>query len=76
MSCTFSSILKECDLTRKSNVYPQEVQPTNPDSYRARKIEYFQVRPERKKSAQERRDFQPQLMTASSEDDAVTNPDC
>ncbi|KAK2440124.1 Ribosomal protein L27 family protein [Trifolium repens] len=61
---------------KKISVYPQEVQPANPDSYRARKIEFFRARRERKKAAQERRDFQPQLILASVEDDAITSPDC
>ncbi|XP_004499828.1 large ribosomal subunit protein bL27c [Cicer arietinum] len=59
---------------KKISVYPQEVQPQNPDSYRARKIEYFRMRRERKKAAQERRALQPQLILASVDDAAITNP--
>ncbi|CAL5201504.1 unnamed protein product [Lathyrus oleraceus] len=65
---------------KKISVYPQEVTPPNPDSYRARKIEYFRMRRERKKAAQERRAFQPQLVLASADDvaddAAITNLDC
>jgi len=34
------------------------------------------MRRERKKAAQERRAFQPQLMLASVDDAAIENPDC
>ncbi|CAI8596038.1 unnamed protein product [Vicia faba] len=65
---------------KKISVYPREVTPPNPDSYRARKIEYFRMRRERKKAAQERRAFQPQLVLASvddaADDAALTNVDC
>ncbi|GAU20870.1 hypothetical protein TSUD_120620 [Trifolium subterraneum] len=61
---------------KQISVYPQEVQPANPDSYKARKIEFFRARRERKKAALERRDFQPELILASVEDDAITNADC
>ncbi|XLU42554.1 hypothetical protein S245_037368, partial [Arachis hypogaea] len=32
------------------SVYPREVQPENPNSYRARKREYFRMRHERRKA--------------------------
>ncbi|KAK7271443.1 hypothetical protein RJT34_27356 [Clitoria ternatea] len=61
---------------KKVSVYPREVQPENPNSYRARKREYFRVRRERKKAAKEGAIVQPQLVLASSDETAITNPMC
>ncbi|KAJ1704054.1 hypothetical protein LUZ63_003833 [Rhynchospora breviuscula] len=52
---------------KKISVYPYEKQPINPDSYRARKIEYFRMRRERKKAIKEGV-VEPQLVLASSDD--------
>lgn len=57
------------------SVYPQEVQPENPNSYRARKREYFRVRRERKK-ARQGAILKSQLVLASADDAAITNPMC
>ncbi|KAG4989074.1 hypothetical protein AAZX31_11G178200 [Glycine max] len=61
---------------KKVSVYPQEVQPENPNSYRARKREYFRVRRERKKARQEGAILKSQLVLASADDAAITNPVC
>lgn len=58
------------------SVYPQEVQPENPNSYRARKREYFRVRRERKKVRQEGAILKSQLVLASADDAAITNSMC
>lgn len=57
------------------SVYPREVQPENPNSYRARKREYFRLQRERKKARKEGSIAQPQLVLASS-DATETNPVC
>ena len=61
---------------KKVSVYPQEVQPENPNSYRARKREYFRVRRERKKVRQEGAILKSQLVLASADDAAITNSMC
>ncbi|RZC16507.1 50S ribosomal protein L27, chloroplastic-like isoform X1 [Glycine soja] len=61
---------------KKVSVYPREVQPENPNSYRARKREYFRVRRERKKARQEGAILKSQLVLASADDAAITNPMC
>ncbi|GLU18769.1 hypothetical protein SLE2022_350530 [Rubroshorea leprosula] len=53
---------------KKVSVYPREVQPENPNSYRARKREYFRMRRERKKAKQEGIVAQPELVLASAAD--------
>ncbi|KAI4350504.1 hypothetical protein L6164_004954 [Bauhinia variegata] len=58
---------------KKVSVYPREVQPENPNSYRARKREYFRMRRERKKARAEGAVVQPQLVLASA-DDAENTP--
>ncbi|XP_008441337.2 50S ribosomal protein L27, chloroplastic [Cucumis melo] len=60
---------------KKVSVYPREVQPENPNSYRARKREYFRLQRERKKARKEGIIAQPQLILAST-DDVETNPVC
>lgn len=62
---------------KKVSVYPREVQPENPNSYRARKREYFRLQREKKKARREGFTAQPQLVLASAEADALeTNPAC
>ncbi|KAG5066335.1 hypothetical protein GLYMA_04G139200v4 [Glycine max] len=61
---------------KKVSVYPREVQPENPNSYRARKREYFRVRRERKKVRQEGAILKSQLVLASADDAAITNSMC
>ncbi|PKI60335.1 hypothetical protein CRG98_019271 [Punica granatum] len=58
---------------KKISVYPREVQPENPNSYRARKREYFRLQRERKKAKKEGITLQPQLVLASA-DDAAADP--
>lgn len=58
------------------SVYPREVQPENPNSYRARKREYFRMRRERKKAREEEAILKSQLVLASADDAAITNPMC
>ncbi|PON61298.1 Ribosomal protein [Parasponia andersonii] len=58
---------------KKVSVYPREVQPENPNSYRARKREYFRLQRERKKARKEGIVPQPQLVLASAEDDTTDN---
>lgn len=66
--------MKTCTL--QVSVYPREVQPENPNSYRARKREYFRMRRERKKAREEGAIVQPQLVLASADDAAIINPIC
>ncbi|XP_015967892.1 50S ribosomal protein L27, chloroplastic [Arachis duranensis] len=61
---------------KKVSVYPREVQPENPNSYRARKREYFRMRRERRKAREAGAVLQPQLVLASVPDVAITNPVC
>ncbi|KAJ8767971.1 hypothetical protein K2173_020911 [Erythroxylum novogranatense] len=65
---------------KKVSVYPREVQPENPNSYKARKREYFRLQRERKKARKEgilAPTPGPQLVLASSNlDDAIDNPVC
>ncbi|EXC33368.1 50S ribosomal protein L27 [Morus notabilis] len=62
---------------KKISVYPREVQPENPNSYRARKKEYFRMQRERRKARQEGIVPEPQLVLASANDDATDdNPVC
>lgn len=59
------------------SVYPREVQPENPNSYRARKREYFRMKRERRKARQEGIVSEPQLVLASANDEATDdNPVC
>ncbi|NP_001392117.1 large ribosomal subunit protein bL27c [Nicotiana tabacum] len=64
---------------KKISVYPREVQPENPNSYRNRKRESFRLQRERRKARREGVILQPQLILASaaaesSEDNA--SPTC
>ncbi|XP_028767124.1 50S ribosomal protein L27, chloroplastic [Neltuma alba] len=61
---------------KKVSVYPREVQPENPNSYRARKREYFRMRRERKKAREEAAIVQSQLVLASADESAIVNPMC
>ncbi|KAI3417931.1 uncharacterized protein J3R85_014063 [Psidium guajava] len=61
---------------KKISVYPREVQPENPNSYRARKREYFRLQRERKKAREEGIVAEPQLVLASADDTAESNPNC
>ncbi|CAN1154022.1 50S ribosomal protein L27, chloroplastic [Linum perenne] len=61
---------------KKVSVYPREVQPENPNSYRARKREQFRLQREKKKAKKEAREGkvrvpEPQLVLASN---AEENP--
>ncbi|OIW17436.1 hypothetical protein TanjilG_22548 [Lupinus angustifolius] len=57
---------------KKVSVYPREVQPENPNSYRARKREYFRMRRERKKAREEESILQYQILLAAATE-AATN---
>ncbi|KAI4387915.1 hypothetical protein MLD38_000301 [Melastoma candidum] len=61
---------------KKVSVYPQEVQPENPNSYRARKREYFRVQRELKKARKEGFVAEPQLVLASAEDSPESISSC
>ncbi|KAK9272629.1 hypothetical protein L1049_003005 [Liquidambar formosana] len=61
---------------KKVSVYPRVVQPENPNSYRARKREYFRMQRERKKARKEGILAQPQLVLASAVDVSDSNPNC
>ncbi|KAE8718188.1 50S ribosomal protein L27 [Hibiscus syriacus] len=62
---------------QKISVYPRVVQPENPNSYRARKREYFRMRRERMKAKKEGILLRPELVLASAGDDATDgNPVC
>ncbi|KAG6400692.1 hypothetical protein SASPL_137534 [Salvia splendens] len=59
---------------KKISVYPREVQPKNPNSYRARKRESFRLQRERRRARKEIREgivVQPQLVLASAAEDAA-----
>ncbi|KAK4261772.1 hypothetical protein QN277_004727 [Acacia crassicarpa] len=61
---------------KKVSVYPREVQPENPNSYRARKREYFRMRRERKKAKEEAAIVESQLVLASADEASIVNPLC
>ncbi|GMY13072.1 50S ribosomal protein L27, chloroplastic [Fagus crenata] len=61
---------------KKVSVYPREVQPENPNSYRARKRENFRLQRERKKARKEGYTAQPQLVMASAVDAQDSHPIC
>ncbi|KFK33043.1 hypothetical protein AALP_AA6G323100 [Arabis alpina] len=65
---------------KKISVYPREIVPENPNSYRARKRESFRLQREKKKARRENYTYTiptPQLVLASAAiDDAETNPEC
>ncbi|XP_064949827.1 large ribosomal subunit protein bL27c-like [Musa acuminata AAA Group] len=60
---------------KKVSVYPRVEQPENPNSYKARKREYFLLQRERKKARKEGV-VSPQLVLASSEEASVVSPVC
>ncbi|KAL9229495.1 hypothetical protein vseg_004957 [Gypsophila vaccaria] len=62
---------------KKVSVYPREVQPENPNSYRARKRENFRLQREKKKARKEGYLGEPQLIMASSTgEESTDNPVC
>ncbi|XP_076917441.1 large ribosomal subunit protein bL27c-like [Bidens hawaiensis] len=66
---------------KKVSVYPREVQPENPNSYRNRKRESFRLQRERRKARKELREggvAEPLLVLASANatEAAVEYPDC
>ncbi|KAK8586987.1 hypothetical protein V6N13_085999 [Hibiscus sabdariffa] len=61
---------------QKISVYPRVVQPENPNSYRARKREYFRMRREKRKAKQDGILLQPELVLASADDATDGNPVC
>ncbi|TVU35975.1 hypothetical protein EJB05_17883, partial [Eragrostis curvula] len=60
---------------KKVSVYPYEKQPENPNSYRARKREYFRMQRERKKARAEGA-TEPQLVLAAVDETSEINADC
>ncbi|CAL5325427.1 unnamed protein product [Camellia sinensis] len=58
---------------KKVSVYPREVQPENPNSYRARKRESFRLQRERRKARKEGIVVEPVLILASATED-TNNP--
>ena len=58
---------------KKVSVYPREVQPENPNSYRARKRESFRLQRERRKARKEGIVVEPVLVLASATED-TNNP--
>ncbi|GAA0161906.1 ribosomal protein [Lithospermum erythrorhizon] len=61
---------------KKVSVYPREVQPENPNSYRARKRESFRLQRERRKERREARIDQPLLVLASVDEMPENSPVC
>ncbi|KAL5581381.1 hypothetical protein UlMin_013823 [Ulmus minor] len=63
---------------KKISVYPREIQPENPNSYRARKRENFRLQRERKKARKEGyiAQRQSQLVLASADQTIESNPVC
>ncbi|XP_043707817.1 50S ribosomal protein L27, chloroplastic-like [Telopea speciosissima] len=61
---------------KKVSVYPRVEQPENPNSYRARKREYFRMQRERRKARKEGIVPQPQMVLASVEEISNSNPIC
>ncbi|XP_010926819.1 large ribosomal subunit protein bL27c [Elaeis guineensis] len=60
---------------KKVSVYPRIEQPENPNSYRARKREYFRLQRERKKAKKEGT-LSPQLVLASTVEVSDATPIC
>ncbi|CAO1947090.1 unnamed protein product [Urochloa humidicola] len=58
---------------KKVSVYPYEKEPENPNSYRARKREYFRMRRERKKARAEGA-IEPQLVLAAVDENSEAKP--
>ncbi|CAI9111587.1 OLC1v1011845C1 [Oldenlandia corymbosa var. corymbosa] len=67
---------------KKVSVYPRELQPENPDSYRVRKREAFKLQRERRKARKEGSLLEPQLVLADAaalgneEEDSPDNVAC
>ncbi|KAH7664082.1 Ribosomal protein L27 protein [Dioscorea alata] len=61
---------------KKISVYPRIEQPENPNSYKARKREYFRLQRERKKARKEGAVVSPQLVMASAEVVSEDTPVC
>lgn len=62
---------------KKVSVYPREVQPENPNSYRNRKREAFRLQREKKKARKEGFFIEPQLIIASADTENTNdNPVC
>ncbi|XP_074294248.1 large ribosomal subunit protein bL27c-like [Silene latifolia] len=63
---------------KKVSVYPREVQPENPNSYRARKRENFRLQREKKKARKEGYLVNPQFIVASAatNEGIIDNPVC
>ncbi|KAB2064707.1 50S ribosomal L27, chloroplastic -like protein [Gossypium arboreum] len=61
---------------KKISVYPRVLQPENPNSYRARKREYFRMRRDQTKAKKEGILVQPELVLASAADATDDNPVC
>ncbi|KAL6139423.1 hypothetical protein ACLB2K_057727 [Fragaria x ananassa] len=63
---------------KKVSVYPREIQPENPKSYRVRKRENFKLQREKKKARKEAYILQnkPQLVLASADNGAENNALC
>ncbi|KAG7548735.1 Ribosomal protein L27 [Arabidopsis suecica] len=65
---------------KQISVYPREIVPENPNSYRARKRENFRLQREKKKARRENYTYTiptPELVLASASiDDAESNPEC
>ncbi|KAF6163222.1 hypothetical protein GIB67_025086 [Kingdonia uniflora] len=60
---------------KKVSVYPREVVPENPNSYKARKRESFRLQRERKKARKDGTYVpKPQLVLASAEDVSESSP--
>ncbi|OAY84206.1 50S ribosomal protein L27, chloroplastic [Ananas comosus] len=60
---------------KKVSVYPRIEQPENPNSYKARKREYFRLQREKRKARMEGV-VPPQLVLASAEEASEVNPSC
>ncbi|WVZ67607.1 hypothetical protein U9M48_016660 [Paspalum notatum var. saurae] len=60
---------------KKVSVYPYEKQPENPNSYKARKREYFRMQRERKKARAEGA-VEPQLVLAAVDENTEASVDC
>ncbi|CAN4120178.1 unnamed protein product [Withania somnifera] len=58
---------------KKISVYPREVQPENPNSYRNRKKESFRLQRERRRARREGVILQPQLVVASAAESSKDN---
>ncbi|KAJ0969227.1 hypothetical protein J5N97_022104 [Dioscorea zingiberensis] len=59
---------------KKVSVYPRILQPENPNSFKARRREYFRLQRERKKARKDGTVVTPQLVLASGEEDSQSTP--